>query len=341
MRTRSSGVGPRRVGRARPGDGVDADADSGRRGRGADASPARDGGRRLRQRRLHALDWTRYLFINTELTVHFTRAPAGEWVLLDAQTQIAEGGAELASSVLSDRSVPSRAARRRCSWRRADHHNAEWRSITPQPVQRPGHRQRAAERPEGLLVVRGDHEVVPRLARVASAVKCNSPTARRPSNGWCATACGLPSTQTVRSDDSPSCRPSTRFHTTSEPHSATPAPADQRHAVRRAWRPAGPVEQARGVDRPPEHGAGHAQRRLARPRRPRRDLDRLPVRQCELEPPAHRRAPARHRHPARALVQPRAVRYRPPRAPDRPDLRVRDAQHHISREGAHPGPRLL
>ena len=52
----------------------------------------------------NVLDWTRYLFINTELTVHFTRAPAGEWVLLDAQTQIAEGGAGLASSVLSDRS---------------------------------------------------------------------------------------------------------------------------------------------------------------------------------------------------------------------------------------------
>jgi Thioesterase-like superfamily len=52
------------------------------------------------------LDWGRYLFVNTELTVHFLREPVGEWVLLDAATQIAEGGAGLASSVLSDRTGP-------------------------------------------------------------------------------------------------------------------------------------------------------------------------------------------------------------------------------------------
>ena len=52
------------------------------------------------------LDWGRYLFVNTELSVHFLREPAGEWVLLDAATQIAEGGAGLASSVLSDRLGP-------------------------------------------------------------------------------------------------------------------------------------------------------------------------------------------------------------------------------------------
>ncbi len=54
----------------------------------------------------NVLDWSRYLFINTELTVHFLREPAGEWVCLDAETQIAEGGAGLATSVLSDRSGP-------------------------------------------------------------------------------------------------------------------------------------------------------------------------------------------------------------------------------------------
>jgi hypothetical protein len=54
----------------------------------------------------NVLDWARYLFINTELTVHFTREPVGEWVLLDARTEIAEGGAGLATSVLSDRSGP-------------------------------------------------------------------------------------------------------------------------------------------------------------------------------------------------------------------------------------------
>jgi len=51
----------------------------------------------------NVLDWRRHLFINTELSVHFTRAPAGEWVLLDARTEIARGGAGLATSVLSDR----------------------------------------------------------------------------------------------------------------------------------------------------------------------------------------------------------------------------------------------
>jgi hypothetical protein len=54
----------------------------------------------------NVLDWARYLFVNTELTVHFVREPVGEWVLLDAETQLAEGGAGLASSVLSDRSGP-------------------------------------------------------------------------------------------------------------------------------------------------------------------------------------------------------------------------------------------
>ena len=32
------------------------------------------------------LDWTRYLFINVDLTVHLHRMPAGEWVCLDAVT---------------------------------------------------------------------------------------------------------------------------------------------------------------------------------------------------------------------------------------------------------------
>jgi hypothetical protein len=54
----------------------------------------------------NVLDWARYVFVNTELTVHFVREPVGEWVLLDAETQLAEGGAGLASSVLSDRSGP-------------------------------------------------------------------------------------------------------------------------------------------------------------------------------------------------------------------------------------------
>jgi acyl-coenzyme A thioesterase PaaI-like protein len=49
-----------------------------------------------------ALPWDEWLFINTELTVHFLREPRGEWICLDAETTIAEGGAGLARSTLSD-----------------------------------------------------------------------------------------------------------------------------------------------------------------------------------------------------------------------------------------------
>jgi hypothetical protein len=35
-----------------------------------------------------ALDWTRYLFINTDLSVHLLRPPEGEWVCLDAVTHV-------------------------------------------------------------------------------------------------------------------------------------------------------------------------------------------------------------------------------------------------------------
>jgi hypothetical protein len=48
------------------------------------------------------LPFDRWLFINTELTVHFRRPPRGEWICLDAETSIAHGGAGLARSVLSD-----------------------------------------------------------------------------------------------------------------------------------------------------------------------------------------------------------------------------------------------
>jgi Thioesterase-like superfamily len=48
------------------------------------------------------LSWDEWLFINTELTVHFRREPRGEWICLDAETSIASGGAGLARSVLSD-----------------------------------------------------------------------------------------------------------------------------------------------------------------------------------------------------------------------------------------------
>jgi hypothetical protein len=48
------------------------------------------------------LDYRRFVFINTELTVHLLRPPAGEWVLLDAVTHLGDPGLGLAESALSD-----------------------------------------------------------------------------------------------------------------------------------------------------------------------------------------------------------------------------------------------
>jgi Acyl-CoA thioesterase C-terminal domain/Acyl-CoA thioesterase N-terminal domain len=48
------------------------------------------------------VDFERYLFVNTDLTVHVHREPEGEWVLLDARTLLEPHGAGLARSILSD-----------------------------------------------------------------------------------------------------------------------------------------------------------------------------------------------------------------------------------------------
>jgi hypothetical protein len=52
------------------------------------------------------LDFERYLFVNTDLTVHVHREPAGEWVLLDARTRVEATGAGLAASRLFDERGP-------------------------------------------------------------------------------------------------------------------------------------------------------------------------------------------------------------------------------------------
>ena len=52
------------------------------------------------------MSWDEWLFINPELSVHVLRPPVGEWVVLDAATTIATGGAALARSVLSDETGP-------------------------------------------------------------------------------------------------------------------------------------------------------------------------------------------------------------------------------------------
>jgi hypothetical protein len=48
------------------------------------------------------VDFDRYLFVNTDLTVHLHREPEGEWVLLDARTRLEPHGVGLARSILSD-----------------------------------------------------------------------------------------------------------------------------------------------------------------------------------------------------------------------------------------------
>ena len=52
------------------------------------------------------LDWARYLFINVELTVHVNRAPAGEWVCLDAITIPERTGVGVADTALYDERGP-------------------------------------------------------------------------------------------------------------------------------------------------------------------------------------------------------------------------------------------
>jgi Acyl-CoA thioesterase C-terminal domain/Acyl-CoA thioesterase N-terminal domain len=48
------------------------------------------------------LDWSRYLFINVDLSVHLHRLPAGEWVCLDAITIPEPDGVGLADTALYD-----------------------------------------------------------------------------------------------------------------------------------------------------------------------------------------------------------------------------------------------
>lgn len=51
-----------------------------------------------------ALDTAAWAFQNTELTVHVVRPPVGEWVLLDAVTELAGSAVGLATSRISDAS---------------------------------------------------------------------------------------------------------------------------------------------------------------------------------------------------------------------------------------------
>ena len=48
------------------------------------------------------LEFGEHLFVNTELSIHLHREPAGEWVLLDAHTHLARTGTGLAEARLFD-----------------------------------------------------------------------------------------------------------------------------------------------------------------------------------------------------------------------------------------------
>jgi hypothetical protein len=52
------------------------------------------------------LEWSRYRFINVDLTVHVNRPPAGEWVCLDAITIPESDGVGLADTALYDERGP-------------------------------------------------------------------------------------------------------------------------------------------------------------------------------------------------------------------------------------------
>ena len=49
-----------------------------------------------------ALDFRTHLFVNTDLTVHLQREPVGEWVALDARTDLDVAGIGQATSILRD-----------------------------------------------------------------------------------------------------------------------------------------------------------------------------------------------------------------------------------------------
>ena len=48
------------------------------------------------------LGFDRWSFVNVDLTVHLVRPPRGQWVCLDARTQVDPGGVALASSTIYD-----------------------------------------------------------------------------------------------------------------------------------------------------------------------------------------------------------------------------------------------
>jgi len=48
------------------------------------------------------LEWGQWTFINGDLTISLARPPIGEWILLDAQTWLGDGGSGIAFAKLGD-----------------------------------------------------------------------------------------------------------------------------------------------------------------------------------------------------------------------------------------------
>jgi hypothetical protein len=48
------------------------------------------------------LSWDKYVYINPDLTLYIEREPVGEWIGLESETRIADGGIGVAESVLYD-----------------------------------------------------------------------------------------------------------------------------------------------------------------------------------------------------------------------------------------------
>ncbi len=73
------------------------------------------------------LDFRRYVFVNSDLTINLLRMPKGEWICIDAQTLVGEGGSGLAEARIFDteglvgRSTQSLSIRARDTGKRGDH----------------------------------------------------------------------------------------------------------------------------------------------------------------------------------------------------------------------------
>jgi hypothetical protein len=62
------------------------------------------------------LDYERYLFVNSDLTINLLRRPVGEWICLDMRAALRPSGCGLAGSALYD--VLGFIGRRRRAWQR-------------------------------------------------------------------------------------------------------------------------------------------------------------------------------------------------------------------------------